>query len=148
MTEEGRVVDVKDKIAIVSISRSERCNGCTACRIFSDGKDEIIRLEAKNLINAGVGDKVIIEVGAKRVVTSSLLVFILPIVSLFLGYIIGVNLLPSYFGNYISKEGCGIATGFLFLFLTFLILLIIDRVISKGDDVFVISFADEKEYEQ
>ena len=145
MTEEGKVVDVKEKTAIVSISRSDRCDGCTACKIFSDGKDEILQLQAKNTINAEVGDKVIVEVSAKRVITSSMLVFIFPVIALFIGYLIGYNLLDTHLSNFLSKEGSGVATAFLFLFLTFLILLIIDRTISKGDEALIVSFADKKE---
>jgi len=143
MTEEGKVIEIQDRIAVVSITKGERCEGCSACQSFSIGKNENIELYAKNLINAQVDDCVVVEISPKRVVTSSLLVFILPIISLFIGYIVGANFLVGLLSNQLSQEGTGIVSGFLFMFVMFLILFVIDRKISKGDEAFVVSFVND-----
>ena len=100
-TEEGIVLSVHGKIAKVKITPKGPCPdshaGCPV-KALAEGREFIT--EAENTINAQPGQKVIIEIESPQFYKGLALVFILPLVLLFIGYLIGI-----YIARLIGKQG-------------------------------------------
>ena len=89
-TEEGIVLSTQDRTATVKITPKGPCPdshaGCPV-KALAEGREFIT--EADNPIGAGAGQKVIIEIESPHFYKGLMLVFVLPIVFLFMGYLIG-----------------------------------------------------------
>ncbi|HHW66977.1 MAG: sigma-E factor negative regulatory protein RseC [Epulopiscium sp.] len=113
----GKVIAIKDRYAIVSLTRNEACQKCGAC---SHGhRSEEMILEADNLCNAKVGDQVGIDLAYSDFLKATFIMYGLPLITLFLGFFVG------YFGSnklgYVSiQEPAGIIGAFIFMGITFL----------------------------
>jgi len=116
MREKGEVLEINGEIAQVRMTMGDKCKSCNICTAF--GENSKI-LEAKNTIDAQIGDTVLVEVNPKMVVGHSFLVFIVPIILLLSGYFIGYNL--SWPGS-ISNDARGIIGAILFFLLSFVII--------------------------
>lgn len=87
MTERGVVTKVKGNKATVSFDRKSACDNCHMCAVTKDGmKVEIV---VENTLGANVGDFVSIEMGDKFVLTAATIVYIIPLVLVFAGLMIG-----------------------------------------------------------
>ncbi|MBQ4527346.1 MAG: SoxR reducing system RseC family protein [Clostridia bacterium] len=77
MTGEGTVLRVSDKIATVSIKKTSACShDCSECSICTMPSYE---MEVANPVGAMPGDSVVIEADTKKILFSSLLVYMLPV---------------------------------------------------------------------
>ncbi len=86
MRETGKVLrKIDPHLAEVEIRSSSACAKCGLCHFDRSG---IISMDAKNDIGASVGDDVEIEIPEGRVILSSLMIFILPIIAFFGGYLL------------------------------------------------------------
>lgn len=87
MTERGVVTKVKGNKATVSFDRKSACDNCHMCAVTKDSmKVEIV---VENTLGANVGDFVSIEMGDKFVLTAATIVYIIPLVLVFAGLMIG-----------------------------------------------------------
>jgi len=108
MIEEGVVISTSDDLAVVELERGEFCKGCNACATFGDGR---MCLEAKNALDAQIGDKVRVEVASKHVLSGAMLIFVLPILAMIAGYFIGQRFstgaseLPGIIGAFAGLAG-------------------------------------------
>ncbi len=126
MKETGRVTKiVKEGIAKVEFKSSSACAKCGRCSMGVSGEAFI---EAANKVGAHVGDRVEVEISS--VVSSSFIVYILPVIFIVLGYFIGVQVYPLEPFK-ISMESLGIAFALIFLFISFILLRVYDLIISK-----------------
>ena len=94
-----------NNMAEVVVTRStacgSNCGNCESC-IFQNE----IKTVAKNLINAGIGQRVIIESKSSRIYGAALMVYILPMVLALFGYFLayalgageGLSILSSFAG--------------------------------------------------
>ncbi len=92
MIEIGEVVELHDGEAMVDIQSGDACQSCTMqghCPL-SQGKGWTI--SAVDPIGAKVGDRVSIEMEGRTYLAAGALVFILPIITLILFYLIGRHL--------------------------------------------------------
>ncbi|MDZ7271456.1 MAG: SoxR reducing system RseC family protein [candidate division KSB1 bacterium] len=121
MREYGQVVAVDGDRAQVKVVRGDKCGECQVCRAFGEGGGI---MEARNRIGAAVGDLVEVEVSPKTVVGHSMLLFIVPLVFLMLGYVLGRALPWPATGG---AEMRGILGAFLFLTLSFFLVRAYDR---------------------
>jgi positive regulator of sigma E activity len=122
----GYVKELKDKRAIVKVKINPQCSGCGekgGCRLFA--KKEERDLEVLNLINAQIGDLVAIDFPQKQGLIF-LFLFGLPILGIFLGLFFGFFLF--------KKESYALFLAFLFLFLTLLILKILQKSLLKKEE--------------
>jgi len=92
MVEEyGTVVELKGKMtAVVLCEKSTMCNHCAsmeACRLGADNTTRLV--EVNNPIGAAVGDKVRIQVSSRTFLQSSFLLYIVPLIALFIGAVAG-----------------------------------------------------------
>jgi len=85
MAEIGLVIHTKNNLLQLVIPRSKACGGCKAC-VPLNGKESMTTF-ALNLCGAQIGDRVEIEPGQSRQLTSSLLLYGVPLV-VFLGLIL------------------------------------------------------------
>lgn len=107
--------------AEVEITRSSACGeSCASCKLCP-GQTAIV--EAVNDINADTGDTVIIDMADTKVLGAAFLVYIVPLVMLIAGYFLGCAVF--------NGESAGIITGFLFMAVTFAVIIRIDRKIKR-----------------
>ena len=132
MEEIGQILKTKGNQALVKIERHSLCSKCTnKCQLAAPESHELdeIEVEVDNPINAKNGQKVKIEMEEQALVIASLIIYIIPLICLILGYFIGL-----YFMGFIGanpSEGAGIIGSLLFLGLSFSLIKIIDRFLSK-----------------
>ncbi len=118
--EEGIIIGIHNKTATVKVKSSYLCSHCKACLARDDG---YMITEAENPIGAEIGDKVSLMINSNRLFGSSLLVFGLPLLSLFIG-VITTNII---FG----KQMLSLSIGLILFFLSFIPIKIYDRHLKK-----------------
>ena len=94
-TGEGLVIEVSGDIAKIRAGRHNDCKNCGAC----PGNDAII-ISAKNPIGAMEGQRVAFEVKEANAVKGIFIVFILPLILVFFGVMLGW-LIGRIIGGYI-----------------------------------------------
>lgn len=82
--QEGVVISVAGEMARVKTSRHNDCENCGAC----PGNAAIV-LDARNPLGATPGQQVLIEVQEVGMLKSAFIVYMLPLISLFLGAVAG-----------------------------------------------------------
>ena len=89
--EVGTVVELKGKhSAVVMCQKSSLCEHCATNGSCSLGDDDKTRLiEVHNLLNAEVGDHVRIATTTKSFLQSSFLLYIVPLIALVIGAVVG-----------------------------------------------------------
>lgn len=89
--ETGTVVELRGKhIALVHCRKSSFCAHCASmelCHVADDNKSMLV--EAHNVLGAKVGDEVKLAVSTRNFLQSSFLVYIVPLIALVLGAILG-----------------------------------------------------------
>jgi positive regulator of sigma E activity len=93
--------DMAEVVVTRSTACGSNCGNCESC-IFQNE----IKTVAKNLINAGIGQRVIIESKSSRIYGAALMVYILPMVLALFGYFLayalgageGLSILSSFIG--------------------------------------------------
>jgi len=97
--QEGIVLEImKGNLAKVKTSRHNDCENCGAC----PGNSAIV-LEASNDIGARPGQRVIVEVREINMLKAAFIVYILPLIAIFIGAIIG-----NFLSQTIGKEPLGL----------------------------------------
>lgn len=115
----GRVVRIDGEFAEVAIPRSERCKSCGICP-FSGGDSVLLRIRMD--VPVKVGDRVKIRTEDRYVILSAFILYIVPVIALLVGYLVG-NLL-------FSSEIFKVILGFLFMGFSFLVNRIIDKKVK------------------
>ena len=129
MIETGVVNKIEKNLAWVTMIKGEQCAGCTACNAFGEGSFELVAL---NNPGAKVGDKVEVEINPRQVIKHSTIVFLLPVLSLIIGYFLGNSYL-TLIG--LSLEAAGIIGSLGLMILTFFAIIGYDRIISRSQQV-------------
>lgn len=96
-TEEGTITKVTEDKAWIRVRRSSMCDVCksrSACIIIGGG--ETMEAEALNTANAQVGDRVLLNIPSKSLWKISFILYMLPVIFLITGVIIGMNLAKKY----------------------------------------------------
>ncbi len=91
MEETGKVVEIKSgEIAVVACEKNSFCKSCVASGncLPSEG-NKLRRVEAFNPIGAHVGDEVIVATSTRNFLRSSFLLYIVPLLALVGGAIVG-----------------------------------------------------------
>lgn len=111
MREEGQVIRVEGDLAKVEIERKSACRACGLCSLI--GKNIMIA-EVENSIGAKVGERVRIEIPSSVILKGAFLFYILPLVALILGLVLGVKITNLQTG--------GLILGLVFLVLSFVLI--------------------------
>ena len=104
MKTKAKVISVQGLVAIVEVRRSSACDGChkmadskkgcTVCSLMGGGTEKFTS-RADNTIGANVGDTVFVESATSKVLFYAMLVFILPIITAFIGWFLSSLLTES-----------------------------------------------------
>jgi positive regulator of sigma E activity len=124
MQEKGVVIQSSHGRAQVRIERTESCEGCHGCLYQEDG--HFMVADVLDRVGTSAGDRVRIETEAPSPVRASLLVFGVPLASLFAGYAAGAALAP-VLGAPRASQGIGIAGAALLFAASFGVLSLVSR---------------------
>ncbi|MBT4483909.1 MAG: SoxR reducing system RseC family protein [Candidatus Latescibacteria bacterium] len=123
MKGKGVVVSLDGSRAKVKVTLDDECTGCLSkdhCHVSTISDREIVVI---NDYGAHVSDRVIFESDAGKVILSAVLIWILPLLSMFVGYVIASRF---------SSGFLPIGAALLFLAGSFLILKLIDNAVTGG----------------
>ncbi len=129
MIETGIVYKTEKNLAWITMIKGEQCGGCTACKASGEGSLEIVAL---NEPDSKPGDNVEVEINPKQVIKHSTIVFLLPMLSLIIGYFLGNSYLI-LIG--LSGEAAGIIGSLGLMMLTYFGIICYDRIISKSQPI-------------
>lgn len=132
MEEVGTVIELKGKhVALVMCQKSSTCKNCASmesCKVSEDNRSMIV--EAHNVIGAEVGDKVRLAISSKKFLGSSFLVYIVPLVALIIGAVIG-EVIGSRVEDVINPDLLAAILGVAFLVGSFLVIKVGTKAIPK-----------------
>lgn len=124
-TEQGLVIEVIDEEAKIKVGRHNDCKNCGAC----PGNDSVIII-ANNQVGAKPGQRVLFEVKEKSILKAAFIVFILPLVALFIGVMLG-GVAGKYIG--INIRMLQIMGGIMAFLLSLAVIKVFDKAASKSD---------------
>ena len=125
MKEIGTVERIDKGFLWVRVNRKSACGeNCATCKGGCVPTERTVCV--KNTKKCRVGDKIILELETKKVMGAAFLVYILPLLSLVLGYFLG-----EYF---FKSEGKAIITGVILMALSFIPLRVFDK---KSKDKYI-----------
>lgn len=124
MKEIGKILENKNSLSVVEVG-GEYCDSCISKErcLFHKERDKII--EAENIIDAKPGDLVLVEIPAKNYILSTFIIYIVPIIFMFIGAILG----EFYFKKIVYKGGNVSSIIFSFVFL--IVALFITKILQK-----------------
>ncbi len=117
MAEVGQVVEIKNNLAVVRLTRTEACAKCRACIAGMSEKDMFI--EAENECKAAVDDWVELILKDNGFYSAVLIMYGIPCIALIVGLLLGYFVLGGLIGS-VAPEIVGCVTGILFTVLAFL----------------------------
>ena len=126
MKERARVIKKEDGQSLVQIIRTSACSHCDEKCMLADDSHEVEEMEVlvNDPIGAEVGSMVELEMGAKPILFSAFVVYLLPLVAIIAGYFVGSSLLNVFISN---SEIAGILGSVISFFLSFLLLRFFDK---------------------
>ncbi len=131
-TEDGIVTKVNSSTAWVKCNKCAACESCTAkgfCDTTGGGSDDV-EVEAINAVRAKIDDRVTISFETSSLLKVSFLVYMIPVLSLILGVVIGDKVAGIF--NY-DRSIFSILAGFLFLVVAFFFVKVKGKELSKKD---------------
>jgi len=131
-TEEGIVTKVYSSTAWVKCTKSAACESCSAkgfCDTAGGGSDDV-EVEAINVAGAKVDDRVTISFETSSLLKVSFLVYMVPVLFLILGVVIGDKIAPIF--NY-DQSIFSVLVGFLFLLAAFFFVKAKGKELSKKE---------------
>lgn len=132
MEEEGRVVKVEAGYAIVHTERGSACDSCSSkasCHALGGTDGKVMEMRVVNDIGAVVGDRVKIAIDSVVLLKSSFLIYIVPLVFMIAGGIIGDSYAREYMPGSDPDLVAG-GAGIVCLVISFLLI----KLWSKGLD--------------
>lgn len=119
MNKTGVVIRKDMNKAVIQIERTGECGDkCASCS--ASCKVPNMEVEVENTLDAEIGDYVNISIGKKTLITSSFILYTIPLISFILGVIIGYNI--SVYYKLADGELVSIGLGFLTLILSYFII--------------------------
>lgn len=123
---EGIVLQLRGELALVRPTGHTGCNSGFCCQ--GEGVNKV-DLEARNEINAVVGDKVIFEAQERGLLLAAFITFILPFVLVFLGGILGYKISGLLSMNVTAAV---VAGGAILFVISILIIKFYDKYVSNN----------------
>ena len=132
MKEQGVVSrTISPHLAAVAFQRSEACAKCRLCHDVGEG---MVGIEAVNEVGARRDDIVEIEIPSGEIVKGSIVVFLIPILFLAVGYLVGAYLMRLA-GWGMWEEGMGIVLGIFAMFLSYFAIRWYDRNVAQKEEL-------------
>ena len=124
MREHGRLIKIiSSQIAEVAFERTASCGKCNLCH---DIDQKFVGIEALNIANAKVGNLVELYISSKSMTKATLMVFIFPLICLFVSYLITAALF--------QQESVAIVISLLSFASGFYLVNLYDKRIEHHDD--------------
>lgn len=126
MKEEAVVIEKKNGQSLVKIIRTSACSHCDEKCMLADDSHEVEEMEVlvNDPIGAEVGNLVELEMGAKPVLFSAFVVYLLPLAAIIAGYFAGASFLNNFISN---SEVAGIVGSGLGFLISFQLLKLFDK---------------------
>nr|WP_307776505.1 SoxR reducing system RseC family protein [uncultured Cetobacterium sp.] len=139
MKSTGIVKEIKDHKVTVSMYKESACSHCSKCSESNKITNEYTFYTDEKLF---IGDIITFEMEDKRVLKAAIIVYLIPVIALFLGYFLGSKLGLS--------EGQSIGTSFFGMIVSFLGIYIYDKKVVKNQmeqnvEIISIERADKNE---
>lgn len=140
MNKLGIVTQVNNNEAIVMVAKSAACGTSCGCGAMTRVKgqmknDDHHYIKVKNSIDAKIGDPVKIEFETSKLLSTSVLIYLVPLVMLVIGIVIA---------NYLQGENpndlLSFISGIISLFVSYLILSIFDKKDNKKELITISEF--------
>ena len=125
MRKKAIVLEKNGDMTKISVLRHSVCSKCGACA--GNNKETFMIMDKSPL---APGDMVEVEISDRFLILSSIIVYIFPLIALFLGYIVGRVLSVRFFNLIEYSEALGIVSSLIFLGISFPLL----RVLGKFMD--------------
>lgn len=123
MKQTGRVLSVNEKNTIISVIRQSACgDSCASCSAKCSLKDSTVTAETVDGLE--VGDMVIFEMAASKVLFAAFLVYITPLFMLIGGYLASTLVLE-------TQEGMSVLVGIVSMIVWFVVVHFIDKKLNK-----------------
>ncbi|HEX9859926.1 MAG TPA: SoxR reducing system RseC family protein [Nitrospirota bacterium] len=129
MEEQGVVIELKGSTALVRMAETGGCEGCSSAGACKAGSESHV-LEAVNKAGASMGQLVVVEFPGGAFLKASFIVYIIPVIMLFAGAILGGLFGPGLYSG-ISMDSWQAVGGVIFLALSLVMLRIYDSVVKK-----------------
>ncbi|OPX89989.1 MAG: SoxR reducing system protein RseC [Pelotomaculum sp. PtaB.Bin104] len=120
---EGVIIALDGKIAKVRASRHSDCESCGLCP-----GDSATVMDVMNQVQAKPGQRVIVEIPEEKMVKVAFIVYFLPLITTFIGFLIGMWIAQKYGFPTLLSEISASVTAFV---LTLLYIKYFDRSMSK-----------------
>jgi len=124
---QGVVIEANENIARVKTNRHGDCKNCGACP-----GDNATVLEVQNPLGAKPGQRVVFEIKEENMLKAAFVVYILPIIAIFLGAICG-TWLATKFGQ--SNKMFQIGGAIIAFILSVLYVKVFDRATGKNNKI-------------
>ncbi len=131
--ETGVIKEAAGGMISVSLSPSSRCRACGVC---SSGHEKEMRLTVPNSGNFSVGDKVKISIEGRNLLLASFVVYIVPLLDMFIGYFFGWYLMNKY-GDPAKAGLAGALAGGLFFVLSFFLSRLVNQKMERQERRFI-----------
>ncbi|MCC3868060.1 SoxR reducing system RseC family protein [Terrisporobacter mayombei] len=125
--EVGYVVEQNDDITKIKLGRHSECKNCGAC----PGNNNLI-VPVNNPIGAKVGDKICVEIPQDNIVPSVYIVYIQPLLLVFMGAIIGY-LVSVY--THKSATVLEVVFGAIFFIISIIFIKVADKKAGKSNNL-------------
>jgi sigma-E factor negative regulatory protein RseC len=133
LEEEGIIVDLVNGKAVVKAHRSDMCGSCSSSKSCHSEGEKVMIIEARNPVNAKVGQRVKIALTSGSVMYASIIIYVVPLISLFIGAITGKWVAIAV--NYpINQELSEAVFAIVFLIASFLIIWACNKRIEGNPD--------------
>ena len=134
INETGTIIEIREAdVALVLCQKNSACAHCSAEGVCHTGDSSQARsVEAYNPLGAVVGDQVRLSVSTRSFLRSSFLLYIVPLIALVCGAVIGKEIAP-LFENGLDANALSAIMGTGLLILSFLLIRLINRRLSKKD---------------
>ncbi|MCS7258928.1 MAG: SoxR reducing system RseC family protein [candidate division WOR-3 bacterium] len=111
MIEKGKVIKLSEKKATILISPSSKCGNCANANICNWNAKNQRTIELPVTIPINEGDDVIVEISPKYHFLSVFLIFLLPVILLTAGVVLGIVLQRDLFSFIFGSIGFILALG-------------------------------------
>ncbi|MCL1987333.1 MAG: SoxR reducing system RseC family protein [Firmicutes bacterium] len=116
--ETGIVIGVNEDTVTVKMKRSSACSRCGACAVANEQE---MYIEAQNLANAKLNDRVKVSIDTKVFFQALGILYCIPLITLLLGIFTGA-FVADLAGLYRYSPLVGFATGIIFAIITYQII--------------------------
>ncbi len=109
----GKITELQDNKAIISLERKSACAGCHACEMSHD--TQMMTMTAINECDGKVGDSVMVELVVDRLMFATFILYGVPLITTVLGFFIG------YYGSN-GNEIVSFVVGILAMVITYIVI--------------------------